>query len=571
MNISLLEHGIQNAQSGRDLEQSFHRYIAASLDFIEQKAFLIAFDDIDTDFSKGWPVLEMIRKYLTTPQLITVLSGDLQLYSTLVEKQQWENLGLGFDTDKEKQKPFLSMIEKLVDQYLLKILRTPNRIELKTIGYYATNPSTPVHIISQDNKESLPIQNILKQICTDILCIQRKSIIDTTIGQLMEMPTRTIVSTLSSIEKHTDSTWKIDDQVKRDRAILALSDIFLSWLQKIGYNRYDFEQTDTQQIISNPIDKIFKSSLGPDAADFSFDYTEQNKNNAFYVLGAFISNTMAKHPAAYFDYMLKIALTSNTMSEINNYDLKITHENLNNTYAKTNFYINHLGLLKKETNLNIAKKYISFVWNKSLSKQGSLAFGNGTLQLSSQNSVSSDIENIKNNFYTGTPPAPLRNFINARDPKLVPSSRTIGIYYNTPTFLYQNIDSWHKYFVMLPVSNNRLRNEINIHFSIFNLIGAIADLSEYDDIHHTLNVCSLIRDYPVYSFSNPATDTTSRDLVGSDNEEELDESVPASENSSIPNEIYSLILNWKKLIPVQNGTPCHASTITKAWTRFSFQ
>ncbi|MCD8079453.1 MAG: hypothetical protein LUF04_03295 [Bacteroides sp.] len=53
----------------------------------------MAFDDVDTDFAKGWPVMETIRKYLTSPQLITILSGDINLYTLLIRKKQWENFG----------------------------------------------------------------------------------------------------------------------------------------------------------------------------------------------------------------------------------------------------------------------------------------------------------------------------------------------------------------------------------------------------------------------------------------------------------------------------------------------
>lgn len=68
----VLEEGIKKAQSGSSLETSFHKFVDESLSLLGAQAFLLVFDDIDTDFAKGWPVLELLRKYLATPQIVTV-------------------------------------------------------------------------------------------------------------------------------------------------------------------------------------------------------------------------------------------------------------------------------------------------------------------------------------------------------------------------------------------------------------------------------------------------------------------------------------------------------------------
>jgi hypothetical protein len=73
------------------IEHKFHIFIERSLHFIGKECFLMAFDDVDTDFSRGWPVLEVIRRYLTSPRWITVVCGDLDLFAILVRGKQWSN------------------------------------------------------------------------------------------------------------------------------------------------------------------------------------------------------------------------------------------------------------------------------------------------------------------------------------------------------------------------------------------------------------------------------------------------------------------------------------------------
>ena len=65
---------------------------------------VLMFDDSDVDFKKSWPVLETIRKYLSIPEIIVILSGDLKFYRLSVRKQHWMNFGKGLlknEYDKE--------------------------------------------------------------------------------------------------------------------------------------------------------------------------------------------------------------------------------------------------------------------------------------------------------------------------------------------------------------------------------------------------------------------------------------------------------------------------------------
>ena len=130
--------GMEKAELSNNLNVLFHKYVRKALQLMDKDCFVVAFDDIDTNFQKGYQLLEVIRKYLTTPQVITILTGDLDLYGKLVRKATWQCFDKGFlkketeYADRAKRE-FAGMINQLENQYLVKILKPENRIHLKTI------------------------------------------------------------------------------------------------------------------------------------------------------------------------------------------------------------------------------------------------------------------------------------------------------------------------------------------------------------------------------------------------------------------------------------------------------
>ena len=119
--------GMEKAELSNKLSQLFHKYVKKALNLIDKDCFVISFDDIDTDFKKGFQLLEVIRKYLTTPQIITILTGDLELYGKLVRKANWQCFSQDFrkkelEYANRTKAEFAGMINQLENQYLVKIL-----------------------------------------------------------------------------------------------------------------------------------------------------------------------------------------------------------------------------------------------------------------------------------------------------------------------------------------------------------------------------------------------------------------------------------------------------------------
>ena len=58
----VVEIGLAQVDGALNLETNFRKMVDTALNILNKKAFLIAFDDIDVDMEKGWPVMETIRK-----------------------------------------------------------------------------------------------------------------------------------------------------------------------------------------------------------------------------------------------------------------------------------------------------------------------------------------------------------------------------------------------------------------------------------------------------------------------------------------------------------------------------
>ncbi|MGY2958938.1 hypothetical protein ACVWWT_004190 [Pseudomonas sp. TE6349] len=135
----VMSQGLRKAKKGRDFEKKLGAYIERALELLRKKAFVLTFDDVDTNFAHGYVILETVRKYLTHPSLVIVLSGDLELYGRLLRK----NIYTAFGEETLRHDPSLmgssnqkigDAVLELEEQYLLKIVPPQNRIPMIPLG-----------------------------------------------------------------------------------------------------------------------------------------------------------------------------------------------------------------------------------------------------------------------------------------------------------------------------------------------------------------------------------------------------------------------------------------------------
>ena len=202
----VMDRGLNVSRHGHTFERNFHKFLSSSLKLIGKKAIILRFDDIDTNPEKGWQVLEVIRKYLTTPHLQVVISGDLKLYSKIVRLEQWKRLhklqDYGDDANLRKT------IDNLEEQYLSKILQPTNRIFLRTLRHseYSNEESYRTLLKKKDKDKTgkiekylFPIEPTVKNVYTKIFSEVfnlSHNLLDSTNSLIMTLPIRTNLQVL---------------------------------------------------------------------------------------------------------------------------------------------------------------------------------------------------------------------------------------------------------------------------------------------------------------------------------------------------------------------------------------
>ncbi len=72
-------------QEGMELEQHLHRLFRLITQILGCQALILPIDDIDMVPERGYDVLEVLRKYLVSPYVIPIVSGQYEVYHHLVE------------------------------------------------------------------------------------------------------------------------------------------------------------------------------------------------------------------------------------------------------------------------------------------------------------------------------------------------------------------------------------------------------------------------------------------------------------------------------------------------------
>ena len=285
--LYIVERGLNNVKSAYDLESNFHELVDIALDILGKKFFVLAFDDIDVNMSKGWSVLETIRKYLTTPKFVIFLSGNLTLYSYNVRLHQWNQLK---ELKTFEEHDYKSQVNQLEGQYLLKVLKPENRIQLRTLLDYKHIYQT-AYMIKEEGKE-------IEVVYSDILehfGIHKNSTQRLFIDYLLGLSIRSQISILSDYNE-PDIMSQINVYVSR----MMVADI------------------DVDLAIKNPIFTIIsiveylkKSNGFPHSYLLIPNTINHDMNGVLMGLTTIFANQVKQSPWIIFDYMLRVGYTRN--------------------------------------------------------------------------------------------------------------------------------------------------------------------------------------------------------------------------------------------------------------------
>lgn len=110
---------------GIQLETAFHDYVEACLAVLKKDAIVIRIDDVDMALKKGFEVLDVVRRLLSCPAIIPIVSGSEGLFKPIV-RHHFINGG----SDSNGKLLEQEQADKLTDAYLTKIFPSQYRVNL---------------------------------------------------------------------------------------------------------------------------------------------------------------------------------------------------------------------------------------------------------------------------------------------------------------------------------------------------------------------------------------------------------------------------------------------------------
>jgi hypothetical protein len=117
----------------QNLAQEVHQVFKIALDLLGKELLVLPIDDVDTSLNRAFDNLEVIRKYLVSPYVLPVISGDLDLYGDLTWRNFHDKL---LQTSKVENQAAIDRAKDLAREYQRKVLPLQYRIEMPEVGRY---------------------------------------------------------------------------------------------------------------------------------------------------------------------------------------------------------------------------------------------------------------------------------------------------------------------------------------------------------------------------------------------------------------------------------------------------
>ena len=352
----VLRKGLDKADAGSELETRFHDFVKSSLDYIGKQAFLLALDDIDTDFKRGWPVLEVLRRYLTSPRFIVVLSGDIDLYSLLVRGKQWDQFSeRQLNHDKTREPGLREMVNHLQTQYMLKVLPPRNRIPLLPLS--GMEDDIRLRVPTSTDASSGAAAEMTLKACLEVMFQKRLGLsayaLGNTIAMILRLPVRTVV--------HLLSLYPIADK-DRPWAELAngLPPIFLDTLLRYNTSIDELYQSGGNRAVGYVAKFLTKNRLWEIAQDMLPEHTEDELNTALLAIGTWLRGQCLDHPELGLEYMLRICFAHEILTN-NLLTAKVSGRDTADGTVPIDDFIRFTELERHGSSLEVVRLFVSVI------------------------------------------------------------------------------------------------------------------------------------------------------------------------------------------------------------------
>lgn len=446
----IMDNGLRVVNSAQNLETNFHKFINESLSILGKKMFLLPLDDIDVDFLKGWPILETIRKYITTPQILTLLCGDLTLFSKVVRKMQWKNLGKALLINEAEREKYIHdydiLVTELESQYLQKVMKPERRIRLNTL-WEKHLVKDDIEVTFQQDSDRSPEKII--DIYKDIL---------KTIGIFNSNEARCYYTFLMKQPLRTQVQFLVDYRNRGD-----IISPFLSYLYEENIE-VDTLRSVPELIIPILLHFLLRKRLLKQAYQLQPTYLNDSVNGTLLSFNFVLSKQYKENPSLIFDYIVHLGYIS-TLVDLLGYDNRNSNSPLDRHTFSIEGLCNYAECFQDTILKNLAAKIQSYLDGINTPNVRLVTYGNVKLK-----SMSKRLKQKKEET----------------------NDRIDTVFRNRP----RNVKAI-AYFPLF-TSSRTDRNNQDVNYSMFVLLGTLGDLLKSTDIPgiaNEINKRSQLRNY----------------------------------------------------------------------------
>lgn len=304
-----LDHGLERAADSQRLRGKLHSVIGSVCTMYGADALVLAIDDADTKAELAMEVLECLRKYLDSPQVVALVTGDLEMYSLLVQnhfQKDFAGEDKGLNADRRKQQD--RMVEHLEDQYLLKLFPIQRRVQLKTL--HTLSERQTYSVITPGEASKLTLHHAVDQIATQGLRLMSRA--DKTLFRehVLKLPVRSVLQLLSTYYKLLSES---KSAKPTDAASEALRATALSSLYRHDVDVESIAEGDLHATIEAAFNLSVRDGEPDTAVYLRPKARDASLRSAYVSLAADVARLCENNPARAITYMLVTAGSSNIL------------------------------------------------------------------------------------------------------------------------------------------------------------------------------------------------------------------------------------------------------------------
>jgi hypothetical protein len=306
-----LDWGLVRAGDSVALRDNLHQLIDVTCKILSVSALLLAFDDADTNADSAMKVLECIRKYLDTPQLVVLVTGDMELYAQQVRDHFYDSMGKHLTAmDGERRVQRTKMVDHLEDQYLLKLFPIRRRIQLGPIWNLIQSPANGLKFSRNEGwTEPRTINSAVDEMIRRGLRVKSAHDIELYSSYLLKQPIRAVLQVLSRCADYlskTDAEGKesqVWNQEFSERLSEGLRSMALGSLYKFGVDVDAIGAMEMPALVEAVFELVVRDGDFDTGAYLRPQSRDTALKSSFAALAADVSRFCANNPSNMLLYM----------------------------------------------------------------------------------------------------------------------------------------------------------------------------------------------------------------------------------------------------------------------------